>query len=240
MLETQILVDNAVKIRENLHTIAAQVREYAVICGGTDSTFAYSHGLAHQLLQLTVVVFPEVQGKIYQKIIAGANTDTDLAPGSMPQPKDCSIVLLDYGMELYHYADRGRSLDNMQPTASALAHMLTAQPNGLYFIKSDSAREQLSTLLYEPARCFYIALGEATNKNPIILQKAFRTMIIEMASLQPQALQIGSPIRDPLLSLLEYGRYVDHHVLSIIFPECLEDTGSFATHAHGDRVTFTT
>ena len=120
---------------------------------------------------------------------------------------------------MYQYADRGPDQENMHPIASAFAHMLSTQSNDQFIINNDPAREQLTMLLYEPSRCFYVALGKATNKNPILLQKIIRTMAMEMASLQPHALKEGSPIRDPLLFVLEYGQYVDHNILySFSFP----------------------
>ena len=211
-LEVQRLVHSAVCVRNNLLSIKAQVREYADICGGPESTYAFSHGLAYQLIELTGTTFPDVQGRIYQKKIE----EVSINPEVENLRRDCTVILLDYGTELYHYADRGTDQESMYPMASALAHMLSTQINDQFILKEDLTREKVNMLLYEPARCFYVALGKATNKNPILLQKLFRTMALEMVSLQPYALREGSPTRDPLMSVLEYGQYVDHSVLSFI------------------------
>ena len=96
--------------------------------------------------------------------------------------------------------------------------MLTARVNKRYIITDG---DLVSKLLMEPARCFFIALGRATNQNPVLLQSALRAEAQVLVAQEPHLLRIGFLAKDPLQSLLRYGEYVDHNVLLTNFPESL-------------------
>jgi len=95
------------------------------------------------------------------------------------------------------------------------------QVNKRFIISDEEKRDLIIKLLMEPARCFFVALGKATNQNPVLLQSAFRAKAQEFVGHNPQTLRMGSLTRDPLQSLLRYGEYVDHTVLLTIYPESL-------------------
>ena len=222
LTKAKLLKETIDTIKRLLPMFAAEVREYAGMCGESEDLCAYSHGLAFQLFKISSAHFPEVNGLVYNKTITQATSDyTPQAP-----PCDYAVTLIDYGAELYHYAIRDgitEHANNMHPMATAITHTLMVQVNKRFVIIDEEKRELLIKILMEPARCFFIALGKATNQNPVLLQSAFRARAQEFAEDNPRKMRMGSLTRDPLLSLLRYGEYVDHTILLTIFPESLKD-----------------
>ena len=224
-MQAKTLKEAVDTIKRLLPMFAAEVREYAGMCGETEDICAYSHGLAFQLFKLSGAHFPETTGQVYLKTITRATSDYT-SHGQETSPCDYTVTLIDYGAELYHYAIRDGVAghpENMQPMATAITHTLTVQVNKRFIILDEEKKDLISMLLMEPARCFFIALGRATNQNPVLLQSAFRARAQEFAGHNPHTLRMGSLTRDPLLSLLRYGEYVDHTILLTIFPESLMD-----------------
>ena len=218
--QTRLLLGVTEALDNDVLAIAGQVREYAAAAAGTEDVFAYSQNIAIHLARLTGPQFPEAQAKIYTKTILNATLE------NTPTGQDCTVILQDHGAELYHYAIRDEGADspfNLHPLGTILTHMLTASVNREFLIGYEEKRELIGKLLTEPARCFFIALGKATNINPIILQNAFRMEAQQAVGLNPDMLRLGSLSRDPMLSLLMYGEYVDHSVLHTIFPDCIAD-----------------
>ena len=156
--KAKLLKETVETIKRLLPLFAAEVREYAGMCGESEDLCAYSHGLAFQLFKISGAHFPEAIGQVYSKTITKATPDYTLHGIEVP-PCDYTVTLMDYGAELYHYAIRdgvAGHANNMHPMATALTHTLTVQVNKRFIILDEEKRDQISMLLMEPARCFFV------------------------------------------------------------------------------------
>ena len=88
-------------------------------------------------------------------------------------------------------------------------------------IQDEIARADILRSFTEKFRCFFIALGRATNINPVLLMDAFKAEAIAYVTKNPNAIKDGSPHASPLLSLFLYGSYVEEAILEVIFPDIL-------------------
>ena len=134
--QAKMLKETIDTIKRLLPMFAAEVREYAGMCGETEDIYAYSHGLAFQLFKISGAHFPETTGQVYLKTITKATSDCT-PHRQETSPCDYTVTLIDYGAELYHYDIRdgvAGHADNMQPIATAITHTLTKQVNKRFII----------------------------------------------------------------------------------------------------------
>ena len=179
--------------------------------------FGHSNLFMTHLIKLCGCVhFPEVKGMVYPIDVNRVQESKE----SLNIP--CVIEVNDYGTTLFHTATSSKRFENLWPILTALsAYIIGKDSKGNILIKGEAGRSQIRHLLTEPFRCFFIALGKVTNYNPICLMEAFRTQAINRIKEDPGCIAFGSPLRQPILSVLEYGAYVEDSILDIIFPDII-------------------
>jgi len=179
--------------------------------------FGHSNLLMTHLINLCArMEFPDVKGIVYSIDVNKVSKSEERL--NIP----CIIEVEDYGTSLFHTATSNKRFENLWPILTALSEYIIGKDNkGAIVIKGEVSRSQIRRLLAEPYRCFFIALGKVTKYNPICLMDAFRTQATKLINEDLWCISKDSPQRQQILSVLEYGKYVEDSILDIIFPDII-------------------
>ena len=110
----------------------------------------------------------------------------------------------------------------MWPILSTLKNLVIEEGPTGFPIKDEIARADILRSFTEKFRCFFIALGRATNINPVLLMDEFKAEAILYVTKNPDSIKEGSPYASPLLSLFLHGSYIEEAILEVIFPDILK------------------
>ena len=151
--------------------------------------------------------FPPVPGSFYTITI-------DHTPDDSPRlATKLNILVEDYGVDLFYHVNEYSRFENMWPILSSLECSLFNGGSMGYLIPDPHCRDDMLRTFTESYRCFFIALGKATDINPIILLQEFRSEAINYIQRNPSSVHNGSTKASPLLSLFLHSSYVEEAVL---------------------------
>ena len=180
---------------------------------GRASILYSSSLLKHWVLLCGSRLLPPVSGNIYTLSLDPKLDDPSVV---------FKILVEDFGTVLiYHSCDQS-IFRNMWHILSALKKLVVEEGSSGFPIQDEIARADILRPFTEKFRCFFIALGRATNINLVLLMDEFKAEAISFVTKNPNAIKDGSPYASPLLSLFLHGSYVEEAILEVNFPDILK------------------
>ena len=162
---------------------------------GRASILYSSSLLKHWVLLCGSRLFPPVSGNTYTLSLDPKTDD----PSVM-----LKILVEDFGTALFYYSSDQSIFRNMWPILSTLKKLVIEEGPTGFPIKDEIARADILRSFTEKFRCFFIALGRATNINPVLLMDEFKAEAILYVTKNPNSIKEGIPLMLPLYYLYSY------------------------------------